>query len=84
MGLLPRATLHAAAPSQSKKNKKKQNDIQLQRHEEQWHRRGEEAAEAAARYRVCEKKTKQNKTKQAKHNNAERSGCQIASRPTRR
>lgn len=75
MGLLPRATLHAAAPSQSKK-KQKQNDIQLQRHEEQWHRRGEEAAEPAARYRVClpplpfgEEK---NKAKQSKQNTTTR------------
>lgn len=90
-GIIPLRLRHAITPSQGNKKTRlnRQNDIQLQRREKQW----QEAAEAAARYRVClpplpfgEGKNSQqkNKTKQAKQNGGERGSSQIASRPTRR
>lgn len=85
MGLLPRATLHAAAPSQSKKNKNKMtfscngrsnngivaarkplNPLLV-------------TASVYRRFRLARKK--HNKTKQAKHDNAERGGAAAARLP---
>lgn len=57
--------------------------------EEQWHRRGEEAAEATARYRVCLPplpfggKKKQNKAKQSKQNTTTRSAAAARLPPDR-